>query len=215
MPKKSQLITGGALAVAVVVSALLITSYKPAAPSATGNGTSGSATSTSSPGTSTLSTGSAMATGAPSSTSASPTVIAPATLKPFKKLPDPGIAARKVTSPLPKGEKLPPLTEAPADSISALKLGLVPDGSRYFITMRPYGIGPDMVLGSRVAIRVDASTPMGSSPALKGIVNANLLVLVDTSHGGTVALGGTYTAVLTFRSDGTKLLPILSGVKAK
>ena len=80
--------------------------------------------------------------------------------------------------------------------------------------MRPYGIGPSIVFGSRLAIRVDSAKPVGNAPANNQIVDANVLALVDTTNGGTVTKGGTYTATLIFRSDGTKLLPVLSKVAA-
>jgi hypothetical protein len=69
-------------------------------------------------------------------------------------------------------------------------------------------------LGSRLVIRVDSATPVNKAPADGKIANVNMLVLVDTTHAGTVTKGGTYTATLTFRDDGTKLLPILSDVSA-
>ena len=129
-------------------------------------------------------------------------------------MPDTGVPARTVTTPLPLGETLPPLTEAPDQTISGLKSGMIPEGSAYKITMRPYGIGPEIIFGSRVAIRVDSAEPLGSAPPNDQIVNANVLALVNTTDGGSVSKGGTYTATLIFRSDGTKLLPVLSKVAA-
>jgi cytoskeletal protein RodZ len=133
-------------------------------------------------------------------------------LIPYPKLPDPGLPARTMTSPAANGAKLAPVAEAPDPTISGLKLGQVPDGSRYQITMRPYGIGPSIALGSRLVIRVTSAKPMAPAPKLDVIANANVLALVDTTHGGKVTTGGTYTAYLTFRSDETKLLPIISNV---
>jgi hypothetical protein len=135
-------------------------------------------------------------------------------LKPFPPLPDPNVPARTVTTPEAAGKILAPLTDAPDPTISGLKLGSVPDGARYEIRMRPYGIGPSLILGSRLAILVVSATPAHGTPVHKGIVNANILALVDTTHGGAVTKGGTYTARLTFRSDGSKLIPIMSDVKA-
>ena len=70
-------------------------------------------------------------------------------------------------------------------------------------------VGPDEVL-----IRVESAEPRGDAPALSAIENANLLVVMDTDHEGTVAQGGTYDAYLTFRWDGSQMLPILSDVAA-
>lgn len=135
-------------------------------------------------------------------------------LKPFPPLPASGLPAHAATSPAAPGEKLAPLTDAPNPTISGLRLSAIPNGSQYKIRMRPYGIGPSLLLGSRLAIHVDSVTPVSPAPVESAIMNANVLALVDTTHGGTVTQGGTYTATLTFRSDGTKLLPVLSKATA-
>jgi len=127
-------------------------------------------------------------------------------LKPFPQIPDSGRQAQQVTAPVESGEALTPLTEAPEDTVSALKLGTVADGTRFIIQMRPYGYGPSSFLGSGVVIRIDSSTP----PTL---AKDNYLVIANTTDGGGVTKGGTYTAVVTFRSDGSKLIPILSKAK--
>jgi len=128
------------------------------------------------------------------------------------RLPDPGIPAETLTSPANSGQTLAPLLEAPASTIYALKLGEVFSRGQYTIVMRPYGLGPDSIWGSGLVIRVDSAKPVGSEPVNNKIVNANLLVTPDTTNGGTVTKGGTYAATITFRSDGSKLLPILSQV---
>jgi hypothetical protein len=128
----------------------------------------------------------------------------------FPRIPSSGLPARKVTDPAPAGQTLAPLADAPGRAISALKLGSLPNNTQYAIRMRPYGIGPSAALGSQLVILVETATPIGDAPADKRFAKANLLVLVDTSHGGTVTSGGAYTATLTFRSDGEWLLPVLS-----
>ena len=97
-------------------------------------------------------------------------------------------------------------------TLSAVDLGLAPNGAQFKIVMRPYGFGPSTVYGSGLVILVDSSKPVGKAPAkvASRFAKSNLLVVVDTTHGGTVTKGGTYTATITLRSDGTKLLPILS-----
>jgi hypothetical protein len=75
-----------------------------------------------------------------------------------------------------------------------------------------YGMGPSSALGSQVVILVETATPIGDAPAEKRLAKANVLALVDTAHGGTVTRGGTYTATLTWRSDGKRLLAVVSAV---
>lgn len=172
---------------------------------ATGSATSGSGTSQ---GGFTTTAGIVPPKGGKSSSSAS------GTLQPFPAMPDPHLPAHKVTQPVPAGAALAPLSDAPGMTISALKLGALPDGTAYTIRMRPYGLGPASTLGSRLVIRVDSVAPGAKAPASTKIVGAIVIAIVDTRHGGTVTRGGTYSATLTFRSDGTRLLPVLSQAKA-
>jgi hypothetical protein len=123
-----------------------------------------------------------------------------------------------MTSPAAPGEKLPRVASdisVPTPTWSAAEIGRVPDGSSYTIEMRPYGIGPEFGgMGSGLVILIDSATPLAGAPAYNVLAHANWRVLVNTLDNGTVSTGGKYTAKLTFRSDGSKLLPILSNVKA-
>ena len=121
---------------------------------------------------------------------------------------------RAPTAPEAAGQALAPLTSAPENTISALETGKVPDGSVYTVTIQPYGMGPTMPYGSRIAIRVNKFKPLGKAPGKVPLANANMLVIADTTTGGGITKGGTYSAVLVFRSDGTKLWPILQRAKA-
>lgn len=225
MSNKWVLIIAGAVFVLLAAAAaLFLTSRNTPSPSTAGTGSSAiiatssvGANATGTASTATTASGGTASKGGTSpksGTNGAPANTPVSAIGPFPPLPDPGLPAKKVTSPVAKGETLTLLTEAPDSTISALKLGAIPDGSEYTIKMRPYGIGPSMVFGSRLAIRVDSATPVQKTPANNTIVNANLLVLVDTTHRGTVTVGGTYVALLTFRSDGTKLLPIMSVARA-
>jgi hypothetical protein len=220
MSKKSMILAGvAALAIVAVAAALFVTSRKPSsptgpttgAPSTTTSSTAGATTSGTVEGQSTSATstdsGGASSQGTKGGTTTDPNA---GPLKPFPHLPDPGIAAESRTAPAAPGETLPPLTEAPSKTVYALALGKVFSRGQYTIVMRPYGLGPDSMWGSGLVIRVDSAKPVGKAPANIGIANSDLLVIPNTTDGGTVTKGGTYKATLTFRSDGTKLLPILS-----
>jgi len=223
MSKKWMAIAGVALVAVVLVVALLLLNRNSSSSitpnsNAASSSTSGTTSSTTSTGTGTTqgqsaTTTAGMTTGTnPSKTTASGAGTGSTTggLKPFPQLPTPKIAAAAPTSPIAAGQTLPPLTEAPSNTISGLKLGEVPTGATYTIVMRPYGIGPSIVLGSRLAVRVDSVKPVGGAPANSHMANANVLVLMDTTLGGTVTKGGTYTATVRFLSDGSKLLPVMS-----
>ena len=136
------------------------------------------------------------------------------TLSPFPPMNEPKVAAQALKAPAAAGATLVPLTAAPAPTISGIQLGNVPLGSQYQITMRPIGFGPSLQLGSRMVVLVDTIKPVGKAPVIPALASANVLVLVDTNHGGAVYKGGSYTAVLTMGSDGKKVLPVMSAVKA-
>ena len=224
---KKTMITIGAIAlvaVAVVAAFALTSNDTPGSDTSnsTGSGStnvSTTSTGTSAPGTTATGTASTNTTSGnkPGSTTSGAQSGSGSTtaLKPFPPLPASDAPAQKPANTAAPGAALVPLTEAPSDTISALKVGTIPDGAHYTIVMRPYGIGPSVLMGSRVAIRVDKSTPVGNSPVENSMSNSNVLVVVNTTDGGTVTKGGTYTATLTFRSDGSKMLPILSNVKAQ
>jgi hypothetical protein len=133
-------------------------------------------------------------------------------LKAFPKMTGSGLPPLKTATPIPAGQRLAPLADAPDRTISALRLGSLPSGSAYTIRMRPYGMGPSSALGSQLAIAVESATPIGGAPIDKRFAKANLLVLVDTTRGGAVTSGGSYTATLTWRSDGKRLLGVVSEV---
>ena len=228
MSKKWMVIAGVlALAVVLIAAALFSMPRKTSSPSTPNAGTTSSTTPSTTP--STGSTGTTPGQDTTSATTTSGTNPSQTTtsgtnssgskadsagpLKPFPLLPDPHVPAQNRTSPAAPGQTLPPLTVAPSGTISGLKLGQLFSRAQYKIVMRPFGIGPSSVFGSRVVVRVDSATPVGKTPVYKKIVNANLLVLADTTNGGAVTKGGTYKATLTFRSDGTKLLPILTHAK--
>lgn len=216
MSRKSMVITGAVALVLVAAVVALALSSKDNS-SSTNQNASNSASTTqtaSTPGTGTASASRTATRTTSATSSVDETAAATGPNKPFPALPDPGIPARAPgSSTAPKGATLAPLTEAPKSTISGLKLGTVPEGSRYRITLRPYGIGPSMLWGSRLAIRIDSSIPMGA-PKLSVIVNANVLAVADTTADGTITKGGTYMATLQFLSDGNKLIPVLSAVKS-
>jgi hypothetical protein len=220
MSKKSMILAAvAALAIVAVVAAVLVVSRKPPSPATSTTGATPSATSTVSPGT-TAGTGTVPGQVVTPTTTTTNTASSGATnggqnaptskIGPFPPLPDPKLPPVSPTAPAAPGSTLAPLIEAPKDTISALNTGLIPDNTKYLVVMRPYGIGPSTVMGSRLAIRVDKTDPKS-----KFISNVNLLVVADTAHGGTVTKGGTYNATITFVSDGTKLVPILSLAKVK
>jgi len=216
MSKKSMVIAGvAALVVVVFAVAVLMMSGKSLSPNTifAGKGSSATSGNTSVSSSGTATNPSSTANGAPPKTTTGAVNNKPpaGVPVPSPKLPDPGAPAKAPNTPAAEGKALVILTSAPDPTISALGSGSVPDGSQYTIRMQPLGLGPgeapDSIIGPRLVILVESAKPIGSAPEYGKIVKANVLV---RDEGATVTKGGTYTATLTFRSDGTKLIPILS-----
>ncbi|MDR3686227.1 MAG: hypothetical protein P4L93_04635 [Coriobacteriia bacterium] len=236
MSKKSMIIAGVVALVVVVIAAVWLlmprgSSRAPLAPSTSTASSSGASTmptagSSTTPGTtSTTSTSIGTTTGqattqptsgkSPSDAATNGRGVSTDALTVYPKLPASGLQAVAPGAPIAAGQPLPPLKAAPANTISAVKTGVVQQGAQYKIVMRPLGIGPDAIYGSRLAVHVDSAQRVGIAPKKSPITNANVLVLVDTTHGGTVTKGGTYKATITFLSDGTKLIPVMTLASAK
>jgi hypothetical protein len=126
------------------------------------------------------------------------------------------LAPAAVDAPLASGVPLPPLSSSPADLISSFEAGLVPSGSSYAITLRPWGMGPIAPGGRTVVITLDSIVPVGTAPdAFVGFRNRAILVVMDAAHGGTIERGGSYSAILTFVTSDGQLVPILSKVTSQ
>lgn len=238
MSKKWMIIAGvAAIAVVALVATFLLASPKSSSPeNSTGATTVSSAsTSTSSPSatTSVNTSGSVPSQGGKGSSSSQgnngsnsssnngnnnstpPKANGEGNLRPFPPLPDTGLPAVTKTVPASPGETLAPLAVEPKPVLGALKPTELFSRASFNIVMRPYGFGPGSIWGSGIVIRVDSATPVGKTPKYTKIVGANILAIAATTDGGVVVNGGTYNAVLTFRSDGKMLLPILSQAKLK
>jgi hypothetical protein len=165
-----------------------------------GSGTSGSSASSGSDGFGGTSEGTKPPTGS--------------TLKTYPPVEGPKLPAQKMTAPAIAGAALTRVLEAPGNVTFALGNAAVPEGTTYVMRVRPYGFGPPSIYGSRLVVRVDKVTPGLKAPAETRFTNAIMLVLLDTTRGGAITKGGTYDVVVTFRSDGQRMIPVLSSAKA-
>lgn len=220
MSKKRVTVTGAwTLAAIALVAVPFLASCKAASPNTQNAGTQSP---TQASGTTTASGGST--TGSLTSSSTTPQYPSGQTssgnnakggIKVYPPLPNPNLPPKAPKAAAPVGATLAPLTESPANTIAAVQIGKIPEGSAYSIVMKPYGIGPPNSFGSRIAIRIVSVKPIGRAPSFAPLKNANVLVVADTTNGGSVTRGGTYAATLTFLSDHSQLLPVLSTAKAQ
>ena len=134
-------------------------------------------------------------------------------LKPLPRVAVPKVPTRRLTAPEAAGAPLGPLADAPGGTISGLRIGTIAEGTAYAVRVRPIGFGPSSSLGSQLVVHVDSATAQGGGSVNSHVVDANLVVLLDTRHGGTILAGGAYDATLTFRSDGHTMVPVLSAAK--
>ena len=187
MTKKTLIIFGVAVAVLLCIGGLAVWLGRGASPVAPGPG-AGLTTSTIGPGSETA----ALPPLPPSQADLAPTAV---------------------DAPLASGVPLPPLSSSPADLISSFEAGLVPSGSSYAITLRPWGMGPIASSGRTVVITLDSIVPVGAAPnAFVGFRKRAVLAVMAAAHGGTIERGGSYSAILTFVTSGGQLVPVLSKV---
>ena len=137
-------------------------------------------------------------------------MVATTQLKPFEPLPDSSVPAKELKSPEVADKPLAPLAKEINPTLSALVIDEVPDGARYAIVMRPYGIGPSSMFGSRLVIYIDSAKPQGDAPQVDKLAKQTWVALMNTAKGGAVTTGGTYRATITFYSNGEKMIPVLS-----
>jgi hypothetical protein len=113
--------------------------------------------------------------------------------------------------PAASGEPLPPLTASPTGLFTAFQPDLVPSGSAYSVTLRPWGMGPDDPAGRTAVVTLYSIVPTAGAPdKFGGLKRHPLLVIMDAQAGGTMELGGPYAAVVTFVASNGKLVPMLS-----
>lgn len=207
MSKKWPLVVGGVVVVVtMLVAGQTLLSREPSSPGSS-NSSTASPTDTA---TSTTDSAAGTRTAQPMGT----TGAKKGDLGPFPPMPTSSLPPRKLTAPARSGEALSPLSDAPDATISALKVGTLPNGSTYSIRMRPYGFGPASSSGSRVVIRIDSAEPVRGAPKSGDLAGTNVIALIDTTHSGTVLAGGAFSATLSFRSDGKMLYPVLSEVRS-
>jgi len=147
-----------------------------------------------------------------SSTPTAPSAPTAAVLPPLPRS-QVGLKPVSPDGPLAAGRPLPPLSTSPASVISGLQQGVVPSGSAYKVTLRPWGMGPPAPQGRTAVVTIYSILPSHGAPAsltrFKGRV---LLVVMDAKGGGTIERGGTYTAFLTFVAAAGRLVPVLTEV---
>lgn len=122
-----------------------------------------------------------------------------------------GLKAIEASGPLTAGEPLPPLTASPPGLITSFQEGLVPSGSAYNVTLRPWGLGPNDPAGRTAVVTIDTITPSGAAPdKFVGLKRRAIFVVMNAKAGGTLERGGSYSAVLSFVAAGGHLVPTIS-----
>lgn len=148
------------------------------------------------------------ATSSTAGPSATPSGVLPP-LPPYQR----DLAPVAPTEPAKADQPLPPLSSAPPGLISGYTEKVVEDGTAFKILFRPWGMGPNDTMGRTVAATVYDVTPLGDAGLAGLLKRKNILLVMDASDGGTVSRGGTYRAILTFRSGKQGRVPVISKVE--
>lgn len=128
-------------------------------------------------------------------------------------VPPPATKPYAASGPIPPGDPLGRLTTPPERLIAGFQKGVLPAGSAYAVTLRPWGFAAGDAKGPTLVVTVGKIRPLGSAPPRTSLVGANLLVVMTPTAGGFLTNGGSYTAVLTFVAEGNRLIPMLSAAK--
>lgn len=127
----------------------------------------------------------------------------------------PSATPQVITAPVPKGQKLVPLSQPPGRTIGALKIGQVPKQATYKVVIRPFGYGPTALQGTTIVARIDSINPVGKEPLPGYLRESNMVMVMLRDVPSKLNVGGTYQGTLTFVVDGQRLVPVLSSVTAQ
>lgn len=233
MSKKPLVAVGSLVAAALMIGASFsLTGCSGSRSASTDSGATSSSASAPSSSGSGSTTQASTGTAAPSTSATDPTspgydaskvssYVSPLTaaglLRALPPMVSPDVAARKITSPIGKGQAISPMSgPAHKETLSGLALSSMPANSAYTIKLRPYGFGPSFLYGTRYVIFVESATPVDKAPksVVSKLAKHDVLALIDiNNNGGLMSGGGLYTATLHFYSDGEKLIPTLSDAK--
>lgn len=122
-------------------------------------------------------------------------------------------SAGRPTETAADGSELTTITVPPDSTLAMINADRMPADARYVVTFRPYGFGPQTA-GATLVVRITAAEVEGESASDIDFVDRNVLARLAPGE-EPVTVGGTYTAVLTFRPQGDLVVPYLSDMSSE
>lgn len=113
-------------------------------------------------------------------------------------------------TPAASGESLKTLAAPPAKTVGGFAATFLPPGSRYSVTVRPYGYGPAQGPYATLIVLISSAKGLDGAKGADKLVGRNALALVEAGKVGAYAKGGSFSAVLTLKSDPRGSVLVLS-----
>lgn len=123
----------------------------------------------------------------------------------------PTTATGAPTTPAPQGSALGTVTAPPQGTLAMIDATKLKSDAEYEIVFSPYGYGPPQG-GNTLVIRITGVEANTDSAAAFDISDRNMLVLLGPGETAP-ASGGSYSARLTFRTQGDLLLPVIGDLE--
>jgi hypothetical protein len=110
-------------------------------------------------------------------------------------------AALAPTKPAAPGEGLKLLTAPPSKTAGGFNAAFLPAGSRYSVTVRPYGYGPVQGSNPTLIVLIASAKGLDGAAGAEKLVGRNALVLIEAGRTGAYSKGGSFSAILTLKPD--------------
>jgi hypothetical protein len=120
------------------------------------------------------------------------------------------VALQAPKVPAALGESLKTLAAPPAKTAGGFAATFLPPGSRYSVTVQPYGYGPAQGPYATLIVLISTAKGLDGAAGADKLVGRNALALVESGKVGAYAKGGSFSAELTLKPDPRGSVLVLS-----
>ncbi len=120
--------------------------------------------------------------------------------------------AGRPTEPAAGGSQLTTITQPPEATLAMIEPTQLAADARYDIVFSPFGFGPPQSGRPSLVVRVTEATAANESAQAMDFTGRNVLAEVSSGE-DAITLGGTYSAVLTFRDQAGLLIPQIGEIE--
>ncbi|MDR3686817.1 MAG: hypothetical protein P4L93_07685 [Coriobacteriia bacterium] len=118
------------------------------------------------------------------------------------------------SQPAAAGAALKMLPAPPKATVGGFNTQYLKPGSRFSVTVEPYGLGPAQGSYQTVVVRIVSAKGLNGAKGAEKLVGTNALALIGPSRTGAFTTGGRVSAVLTLQPDPRGSVLMLSATGA-